>query len=245
MGKATNKRYRSYREKKSQTKRFRTYFIRISIFILFYSIFTMFFAVTVGVNSDSMEPSLKKGSSLILLPSKNLNSLLGRQNGNSLRRGEIVLTGTNYNIEASLIEKILDPVVRIFTLQKKSLIYDNSSYKGRAELLRIVGLPGDTIKIKDSTVYIKPSGEDFFLSEFELTEIDYDISKKIYSGSWKKEYPFSSEFEEQYITDGLYFLISDNRGVNNDSRIFGLIDKNDIKGKVLLKYWPIDEFKLY
>lgn len=245
MGRTKNKKFRSYRDKKSQKIKFRIYFIRMLVLLLFYSIFTIFIAIPISVNSDSMEPSISKGSFLILLPSKNLNSVIPRQNIKSFRRGEIVLTGTNYIVDASIIQNFLDPIVRIFTLQKESILYDNSSYKGRAELLRIVGIPGDTIKINDSTVYIKPEGEDFFLSEFELTEVDYDINKKIYSENWKKEYPFSSEFKEQFIPEGSYFLISDNRGVKNDSRVFGLIDKNKIKGRIPLKYWPIDEFKFY
>ncbi|QEN06099.1 signal peptidase I [Thiospirochaeta perfilievii] len=245
MGRSSNKRYRSYSEKKSQTKKFRVYFIRIAILILFYSIFTAFVAISIRVDGNSMEPTIDLGSSLILQPSQNINKLLKRKNIKNLRRGEVVLTSTNYVNEPKLIEEFLDPIVRIFTLQKRSVVYDNRGYKGRSELLRVVGLPGDTVKIKDGTVYIKPSGQDFFLSEFELTKLDYDIIKNEDSDTWKKEFPFSSEYRETFVTEGHYFLISDNRRVFNDSRVFGLSSKENILGRVVLKYWPIDEFKIY
>lgn len=245
MGRKSNKRYRSYREKKTQSKRFRTYFVRFLFMILFYSIFTMFIAISVGVKTDSMAPNLTNGNTIIIQPTKSLYSLLQHKNGRSFKRGDIVTTGTNYIVEPSILEIILDPVVRIFTLQKKSLIYDNSEYKGRGELLRVVGLPGDTVKIKDSTVYIKAEGQDFFLSEFEMSSVDYDISKKVPSANWNNEYPFSSELDEVSINDDHYFLVSDNRGVMNDSRVFGSINQDFIIGKVILKYWPLNEFSFY
>lgn len=243
MARSSDKRYRSYSEKKSQTIKFRLYFVRIFLLLIIYSLFTSFVAITIKVNSDSMAPTLANGNSLIFIPSKNLNSII-KKNSN-YRRGEIVISGTNYIVEATLLDKILDPIVRVFTLQKKTLLYDNTNYKGRGELLRVVGLPGDTIKIKDNTIYIKPEGEDFFLNEFELTEVNYDISKKEFSKLWKEEFPFSSKLDEVYITEDNYFLVCDNRGIMNDSRVYGVVNKNLIKGKVLLKYWPMNEFIFY
>lgn len=245
MSRSSNKRYRSYREKKSQTKRFRIYFIRIFILLIFYSLFTIFIAISVGVNSNSMSPNIVAGDRIVMLPTKNLNALLQKKSNKVFRRGEVIISNTNYAVKTSLFEIIVDPVVRIFTLQHRSLLYDNRGYKGRGELLRIVGLPGDTIRIKDSTVYIKSSEDEFFLSEFELTDIDYDIIKKNFSKNWKKEYPFSSELKDIYISDNHYFLISDNRGFMNDSRIFGIVSRDEIIGKVILKYWPINEFGIF
>jgi len=245
MGRSSNKRYRSYRERKSQSKKFRVYFIRVFVMLLFYSFFTIFIAVSVKVNSESMSPNINSGNSLVISPKKNIKSLLQKKSNKVFKRGEVVLTKTNYTVKATLVEIILDPLVRIFTLQHKSLLYDNSGYKGRGELLRVVGLPEDIIMIKDSTVYIKPSGESFFLSEFELSKVDYDIIKKNFSDNWDESYPFSSELDEIYIDSNSYFLISDNRNVMNDSRVFGIVNKNKIIGSVLLKYWPVNEFKIF
>lgn len=212
--------------------------------ILFYSIFTSFIAETVKMNTDSMSPSLDKGDAFIFLPTNNLNRLLKRGFAD-YKRGEIVISSTNYSLDASFIYRVLDPIVRIFTLQKRSLLYDNMNTKGRAEILRIVGLPGDYIKIKDDTVYIKPGGEEFFLNEFELAKVDYDINKRELNRIWKDEFPFSSEHPEIYIPEDHYFLISDNRAYINDSRIFGPVENSKIIGSVFVKYWPLLEFNVY
>lgn len=238
-------RFRSYKEKKNQSKVFRTYIVRTIIIVLFFSFFTSFFAIATKVNSNSMSPNIDVGDLLILFPYKNLSLILGKDFQKGLNRGDLVISETTYSTGATLIERILDPLVRIFTLQKKSLIYDNSEYKGRAELLRVVGLPGDAIKIKDYTLYVKPKGEEFFLSEFELTDKDYDLIKPIMSGLWKNEYPYSSETGEIHIAADQFFLISDNREILNDSRVFGPVDGNFIVGKVILKYWPINEFSTF
>lgn len=238
-------RFRSFKEKKNQSKIFRTYVLRGIIIVLLFSFFTSFFAIAIKVNGDSMSPNIGDGDLLVFFPYKNLSLLIGKDFQKGLKRGELVVSETTYSTRSTAFERILDPIVRIFTLQKKSLVYDNSEYRGKSELLRVVGLPGDTIKIKDHTIYIKAKGEDFFLSEFELTEMDYDLKKPIISGLWKNEYPFSSESGELYMNENEFYLISDNRGILNDSRIFGAVDGDFIAGKVILKYWPINEFSTY
>lgn len=245
MNTSSSHRYRSYREKKSQSKRIKTYLLRILILFVCYTLFTSFFALTVGVRGDSMNPTFDNGDSLVLLTSSRFNSVVLRKKSNVFVRGEVVLSGTNYQVEPKLWEKLLDPVVRIFSLQKKSLIYNNGEYKGRGELYRVVGLPGDTVKIKDYTIYIKPKGEEFFLSEFELTNVDYDITKKDLPDSWKEDFPFSSKMDEVFIEDNNYFLISDNRSMLNDSRVYGSVGADKIKGRVIFKYWPVNEFNFY
>lgn len=212
--------------------------------VLFYSFFTSFIAETVKINTDSMAPSMNKGDALILLPTNNLNNLLNREYA-EYNRGDIIITETNYSNSASFIQRLLDPVVRIFTLQKRSLLYDNYSTNGRAEILRVVGLPGDHIKIKDDTVYVKPKGEEFFLNEFELAKINYDINKRELDRVWHEDFPFSSKENELVINDGYYYLISDNRAYMNDSRIFGPVNEERIIGSIAIKYWPLNEFHAY
>ncbi|MCI8778214.1 MAG: signal peptidase I [Bacilli bacterium] len=87
---------------------------------------------------------------------------------------------------------------------------------------RIIGLPGDTIEYKDNKLYI--NGEvtkEYFdtsgiTKDFSLAQFDYDI-----------------------IPDGYYFVLGDNRENSKDSRVYGLISREDIIGKVQFRIWPI------
>ncbi|ABR49759.1 signal peptidase I [Alkaliphilus metalliredigens QYMF] len=48
----------------------------------------------------------------------------------------------------------------------------------------------------------------------------------------------------QVPTDNV-LVLGDNRNDSNDSRSFGYVDVNQIKGKVLLRVWPLNELKAF
>ena len=44
------------------------------------------------------------------------------------------------------------------------------------------------------------------------------------------------------VPEGSYFAMGDHRSDSTDSRVFGFIDRDDIIGRALVRYWPIDTF---
>ena len=92
---------------------------------------------------------------------------------------------------------------------------------------RIIGLPGDKVKIHDGKVYI---------NNLPLTE-NYlsDDNKYILPGLIYKE-----DLEIQN-PDNNYFVMGDNRGNSRDSRDIGYVDKSKIKGKAWLVFWHNDK----
>jgi signal peptidase I len=42
-----------------------------------------------------------------------------------------------------------------------------------------------------------------------------------------------------------FFFMGDNRGVSRDSRAFGTIPADQIVGRVIVRFWPLDEVALY
>ncbi len=100
---------------------------------------------------------------------------------------------------------------------------ENSSYN----MKRIIGLPGETVQIRNNLVYIdgKPLDADDILGQATIAGI--------------AEYPVELGEDE-------YFLLGDNRESSEDSRFsgIGIIKREQLTGKVWFKFQPIEEFGL-
>jgi signal peptidase I len=96
---------------------------------------------------------------------------------------------------------------------------------------RIIGLPGDSLKILDQIVYIQPAGTAGFTA---MTE-PYSIHKH------PGEVPDNlMNFGPIRIPDGQYFAMGDNRDDSLDSREWGFVPRPNIVGRALLVYWSFD-----
>jgi signal peptidase I len=97
-------------------------------------------------------------------------------------------------------------------------------------LKRVIGVSGDKISLKDGFVYI--NGE-------KLIEGYLPPATFTRGGSFLKE-----NGEEKTVPEGKYFVMGDNRDNSHDSRYsdIGFVDRTWFKGKVILRYWPINKF---
>jgi signal peptidase I len=79
---------------------------------------------------------------------------------------------------------------------------------------RLIGLPGDTVRIENFNVYVNGK-------IINQTYLDKKLVQK----------PFSRFMKELTIPQGKLFVLGDNRDNSNDGRFFGLVDKADVIGK--------------
>lgn len=99
--------------------------------------------------------------------------------------------------------------------------------KDRDFIKRIIGLPGEVIKIKDGVVYIneKPISEDY---------VNHTIS----------EFSTTSNLNPRKIPLDSYFVMGDNRNNSMDSRIWGFLKRDLILGKAIIIYFSIQPSSL-
>ena len=99
-------------------------------------------------------------------------------------------------------------------------------WMGEALVKRVIGLPGETIDIKDGAVYINGS---------PLTEPYFNGTTTVPPGV----------YDHVALQQGQYFVMGDNRPGSDDSRVFGPVPRQDIIGRVCLRYWPLSTWHLF
>jgi len=88
---------------------------------------------------------------------------------------------------------------------------------------RIIGLPGETVKIEGGSIFIKKDSDFFKLDESEYLPKNTKTPGTI----------------EVSLENNQYFVLGDNRSLSYDSRSFGVLEKNLIIGKTAFRLWPI------
>ncbi len=122
------------------------------------------------------------------------------------------------------------------------VVLDGSNMEGysKSEYLikRIVGLPGETVKIADGCVYIKPMGHS-----------DYYILQENYLPEGVKttmmDYGTAHGYNEIKLGDDEYFCLGDNRPVSNDSRNLGPFKANRIVAVAVLRVFPFNTIRTF
>lgn len=130
------------------------------------------------------------------------------------------------NGELILTDKIS---YRLRQPQRGDVIVFKAPYdKSKDFIKRIIGLPGEKIKIENGEIFIN----DKRLAESYLP----NLTNIMHGGSYLKE------GEEYLIPQEHYIVFGDNRAHSSDSREFGPVAKKDIVGKAFFIYWPPDAF---
>ncbi len=107
---------------------------------------------------------------------------------------------------------------------------------------RVIGLPGDTIEIKDKVVYVNGEAQREPYIKFSSSRIlpkDYQNPVIYPPGAGNKD-----NYGPYVVPQGDYFMMGDNRDNSDDSRYWGPLDAHLIKGKALFIYWSWNKEKV-
>lgn len=107
-------------------------------------------------------------------------------------------------------------------------------YPGRGDtnfVKRVVGLPGDTIRLENGYLYVKEAGQ-----EEEVRYEEPYINDAYRSG-------MLNNFEPYTVSEGHYFVMGDHRNNSNDSRSQGEISRDMIIGHVRQVVFPFNHWR--
>jgi len=152
----------------------------------------------VRVDGYSMRPTLQDGEFVLI------NRLAYRIG--SFQRGDIIVFRPPMYPEADFFRRLLG---------LPNISDDYEDY-----IKRIVGLPGDTIKIEKGAVSI---------NGYTLSET-YIAAAPDYTGEWT-------------VPAGNLFVLGDNRNNSADSHAWGFLPEQNVLGKALVIYWPFANWK--
>lgn len=124
----------------------------------------------------------------------------------------------------------------IVVLWTDNLFNELTGEMGEAIVKRVVGLPGDTIRVDTEEGAVYRNGE-----RLETEEIDGIIYE---DGHMIQDYTTEPYSMEVTVPDGHIFVMGDNRNNSVDSRDgrVGLVDMNYIIGKAYLRVAPLERF---
>lgn len=100
------------------------------------------------------------------------------------------------------------------------IIFHSPENRERDFVKRVIGVPGDTLEIRNG----------------QVIRNGVEIDEPYVARQSSRSEP------EVAIPEGHYYVMGDNRRGSNDSRDWGLLPERDIIGRAWLRYWPLDRW---
>lgn len=126
------------------------------------------------------------------------------------------------------------------------IVFEYPKNPNKDFIKRAIGLPGDTVELKNGVLYINnvEIKEDF---KEDVSYENRDFSGKIFNETIDSiqhltlhQVPrsmISIDYGPIQVPENSYFVMGDNRDNSSDSRIWGFVNRRAIKGKAFIIYW--------
>lgn len=125
--------------------------------------------------------------------------------------------------EFLLTDKVQYKILKKNPARGEVIVFTPPTERDKEFIKRIIGLPGETVSIKESKVLINGT---------ELEE------KYLRPGDLTAGATFLAEGQDVTVPENQFFVLGDNRPNSADSRYFGFVPMKDIIGRAWFVYWP-------
>ncbi len=127
----------------------------------------------------------------------------------------------------------------IMIFNTENLLYQRQPLAGFFYIKRLAGLPGDTLKIEQGRLRIKPAGEKEFRPATDFSAKFERIESGL--GGYHGYVPtgFLAEGAEYTVPADMFFVLGDNSRNSLDSRYWGSVPRKNVVGRALNVFWPV------
>jgi signal peptidase I len=141
------------------------------------------------------------------------------------RRGDIVIFLAPYYDPPNVVVQMFTPIVYTLTLG-----FVNIDPQPKFYVKRCIGLPGDEIEIINKIVYVNSKPLEGWWPEYHA---DPEIIPPGDNLMNHRDF-----YGPIIVPEESFFMMGDNRDRSNDSRFWGFVERHEIFGKSLFRYWP-------
>ena len=182
----------------------REYYEALLIAVIFVNFARIFVFQAFKIPTGSMEDNLKVGDHIIV----------------------------NKFIYGATTTPLFSPLIPLREIRRGDIIVFRYPLQPDTDFVkRVIGLPGDTVEIRDKKVRVNSVLLDEPYVVFE--------DAQVYPAQVTLPEPFRSrdQFGPFTVPDGHYFAMGDNRDRSSDSRFWGTVPRPLIKGRAFMVYW--------
>jgi signal peptidase I len=192
-------------EEPQQHSTLREYYVTTAVMTIFALFVTTYVVHPMTVPTPSMVPTILVGDRLLI---------------------------DKFTVRNGFIDPL--PLTPVHKIKRKDVIV--FKYPNEPEILyvkRAIGLPGETIAIRDKQVYINGQA----LNEPYAVHIDPSIRPYHFFGGTDPR----DNMPPEVIPPKSYFMMGDNRDDSADSRYFGFLPESHIVGRPLVVFWSYED----
>lgn len=121
-------------------------------------------------------------------------------------------------------------ISKITKISHFDMIVFHSPVAGSDYIKRVIGVPGDTIEIRNDVLYV--NGKKYKEPYLEANKKKVMPGQNL-TGNLKVTVPAGS-----------LYVMGDNRQYSSDSRDFGFVPKKDVVGEVVFRFYPLNEISI-
>jgi signal peptidase I len=154
----------------------------------------------------------------------------GSMEQNLLVGDHLIVNKMLYSPTATGLERMITPVRDV--RRGDVVVFKFPNEPERDFIKRVIGLPGERVRIEKKKVYIDDEPLDEPYAHF--------LEPPTSSSEYAYADPRGDNMPEILVPDGQYFVMGDNRDNSHDSRFWGTLSAGLLKGRALMIYWSYE-----